>query len=343
MNKNILFISCIFVFSACSQKYDSEFIMVEDPTQQNNCIYSIEDFTIPTNNLDSIIDFIQCLGGFENYIYPEKYGYSYPCFNPNNSEEFAYIRHDYTVNPSCDLELWVFNYCTGESRFLCSGLCYSVDWSVKDWIVFTGTDRQLWKIKSDGDSLKRLTSSGSFNNYAMWNSTGEVLAYWKSRNTGSLFLIADEDGNSIDTLNFMSASWHWSPNDNLLSCARGSEPEEFRPASYNFSTSLFSDLPPVDATQYGFLNDTDWIGNKILWLAPLLLGTTDIETEEVIELAHGFSNRHYLNLTISPNEKLIVVEREDWFQISNCDVEIKKNLYVMNIDGSDEQRIKIPE
>jgi len=341
MKKYIFFYTLIiFCCTACTN--DEVLKTYEPPTP--TCDYSINDFSVPGENKDSSINLINCWGGLENYIYVNRYGYFYPCFNPNNKEEIAYMRKDHETFTGCNFEIWVLNYCTGETRFLTDGICYSIDWSVKDWIVFTGEDRQLWKIKSDGDSLTQLTNSGSYNNFATWNKFGNKIGFKKEANP-SAFIIADEQGNTLETIDALrtKTARHWSMYDKI-SCATGTVAEEFRPAYYNLESEQFHELPPVDATQHGFIYDTDWINeNKILWLATWLIGATDIHSHEVTEIDQGYENRLYHNLAVSSDGELIVVEQEDQFQISDCDIEVEYNLYIMNADGSEKRRINVPE
>ncbi|MFT4660552.1 MAG: hypothetical protein ACI9N1_000352 [Flavobacteriales bacterium] len=349
MNKWIFLFACILFCSSC--KDDDELLNACElslPVKTKICEHAIDDFTTAAENKDSTINFDNCLGGFENYINVEPYSYSYPCFNPNNANEIAYLRKDNNEWTGCNFEIWIFNFCTGKTRFVTDGICYSIDWSVKDWIVFTGEDRQLWKVKSDGDSLTQLTTSGSFNNNAIWNSDGTKLIYKKNGSSiaSSFFLTIDETGKAIDTIPELIyvSSWHWSSDNEFISCISSNAMNEVVLAFYNINTRQFSEMPPLDVPQYGYIMDTDWITEDIsVWGTYQLIGTTDIVTNESKEIAKGYQNRFYDNLAAAPDGASIVVEREDMFQTGDCDIETRRNLYIMNADGSNERRINIPE
>jgi Tol biopolymer transport system component len=207
---------------------------------------------------------------------------------------------------------------------------------------------QLWKIKSNSDSLTQLTTSGNFNNNAIWNSEGTKLIYRKAGagSAPSLFLMIDETGGTIDTipeLRYIS-SWHWSSDDEIISCITANAMDEVVLGFYNINNREFSEMPPLDVPQYGYIMDTDWITEDIsVWGTYQLIGTTDIITNESKEIAKGYQNRFYDNLAASPDGTSIVVEREDFFQIGDCDIETRRNLYIMNADGSNERKINIPE
>ncbi|MFK7810762.1 MAG: TolB family protein [Saprospiraceae bacterium] len=347
----ITFIIIVLLLSSC--KEDDTTVSVPPsyivPVLPAICNYSIDDFTELAENKDSIVDLSACVvGGLENYIEVEKYSYSYPCFNPNNAEEIAYIRRKNGVFTGCNFELWTFNFCTGEKRFVTDGICYSIDWSVKDWLVFTGQDRQLYKVKSNGDSLLQLTFSGNFNSFAMWNSIGDKLAYVKSTD-GSEFYLTDSDGIHTDTIPEMilGAYWHWSLTDKYFSCVTRNADNEMAPAIFNLADREFLTMSHVDPTIYGYIHDTDWISEtEMVWLGTgksSSIGFNDIITQEERILAKGYQNRKYHNLAVSPDGSSIVTEREDLFQISDCDIEVRRNLYIIDVDGSNERIIKIPE
>jgi len=279
-------------------------------------------------------------------VFPEKYTYSYPVFNPNNSNEIAYQRRDTELQHGWNDELWVFNFCTGESRFLTDKIGYSPDWSVKDWIVFTGKDRQLWKIKSTGDSLLQLTNAGGFNNHPSWNSEGDKIAYRHSSSTlGNHFLLADELGKTIDTIsNFLVRSWDWEfENISFVKEINNEDVLQY----YNLKTGEFKilDVAPIMGTSDSMLLNTIILkGHKaVLWNQMKQIGYTKILNGKRVILKKGADNRLYMNISISNSNQEVLAERVDIERISICKKEERRNLFLINVDSKEERKIDLPE
>jgi hypothetical protein len=115
--------------------------------------------------------------GISNYVYPDKYSYYLSSINPSDEYEFCYRRKENGVQNDNDTDLFKYSFCSGKATLIAKHVFYYASWSVKDWVLFTGTDRKLWKIKSNGDSLTQLTFSGSTPSNPTWNTTGSRYIY----------------------------------------------------------------------------------------------------------------------------------------------------------------------
>jgi hypothetical protein len=100
----------------------------------------------------------------------DEYAYWFPCFNPNDPYEIAYLRGQ---GSECHEEVFVFSFRTGEATKVADNACYGLDWSSKGWLLFTGIDRKVWKVKTNGDSLTQLTFGQGFHNGAVWSPDGQ--------------------------------------------------------------------------------------------------------------------------------------------------------------------------
>ncbi len=111
------------------------------------------------------------------YITPAYY-FKAPCFNPNNANEFVYLRENTRTNTGD--ELWKYNLETGEKMKLTSDVWSHTwpRWSVKDWILYAGNKTQLWKVKSNGDSLIQLKYHEGGYRYGDWNGDGTKIVVW---------------------------------------------------------------------------------------------------------------------------------------------------------------------
>jgi Tol biopolymer transport system component len=145
----------------------------------------------------------------------EDYYYNEPVLNPNNAFEFAFIRDEGNSNQTgWNAELCVYNFCSNEMDVLTDLVGYDIDWSVKDWIIFTGDDYQLYKIKSNGDSLIKLTDTGNFNYKAKWNDDGTKYLYFDA--DAIRHKICDEEGGLIKDFSNNMAEFDWLNDDKII-------------------------------------------------------------------------------------------------------------------------------
>ena len=129
-------------------------MVIDTPPPPPLCPVGLDAVTKPAVNLDTMYP-ITC--PFENYIHPEHYQYSFPSFNPNDPDEIAFRHWD---TESFKLELCTFNFCSGELKVIADNAIEDIDWGKSGWIVFEGTDLQIWKVKPNGEGLTRLTGQG---------------------------------------------------------------------------------------------------------------------------------------------------------------------------------------
>jgi hypothetical protein len=150
----------------------------------------------------------RCLSGLY-YKNNDKYTYGQPSINPQNGDEFLFLRvkNDWTTWEG--FELCIYNFCTNSIRIVTNHVGYSPDWSIKDWIIFTGTDFQLWKIKSNSDSLTKLTNTMDYNNSAIWSLNGEKILYYDASQGSNCMKIADKNGIEIQRFYKAINSWTW--------------------------------------------------------------------------------------------------------------------------------------
>ncbi|MGM0480112.1 MAG: TolB family protein [Bacteroidota bacterium] len=174
-----------------------------------------------------------CVVGPE-YLNLEEYVYSDPILNPNNAFEFAFIRDEGNSNqsPGWNSELCTYNFCSNEMNILTDVVGYDIDWSAKNWILFTGKDYELYKIKSNGDSLTQLTNTGTWNDNAKWNPDGTKYLYFDA--DAIRHKICDEEGNLIKDFSNNMAEFDWL-NDEKIIFSRSSGSELFI-KEYNIET-----------------------------------------------------------------------------------------------------------
>jgi hypothetical protein len=335
--KKIVNFTLLLLFAALFfQCKDNDPILPPPPP----CFAGLDSLTIPAINIDTMYP-ITC--PFDGEIYPDRYKYSFPSFNPDNAEEIAFIRYDYQQG---EWSLCILNFCSGELKVLTDKVLEDVDWGNGDWIVFTGKDHQIWKIKSNGEDLTRLTNSGE-NSHPIWNVEGSEVAYTQLGPSGDFYVI-DENGILKDTILEMQyhLGYDWSSSDKFSTFTGGSDFSSYRPGYFDWVTGEFSFVDEVNEMNYIF--DIEWSrdNDELYWIAKRKIAKTDIYTgirTELVNIPFEVNSRYYESFTISPDFKYIVAGRENRKKVNDCDWEITQKLYIMNIDGTDERKILIPE
>ncbi len=173
---------------------------------------------------------------FTTIVEPEnKYFREFPVSNPNNPNEFAYIKS----NPDIEIEIRKFNLSNNEDEIIIKFNSWEhPDWSVKNWLVF-GTGGQIYKCKSNGDSLTQLTFSGA--NYApSWSADGTKIIFWGHYGLAQTYYYTiDEYGNGFAILD---------------STLFGARPASFSPDGLKLAF-VHEDDQKSDAVAYINLND----------------------------------------------------------------------------------------
>lgn len=134
-----------------------------------------------------------------NVVYGQTYSQHLE-MNPKNSNEIIYLK-------KFPDKLVYFNRETLEKRILFDGsVIGELSWSIKDWILFQkSSDFSLYKIKSNGDSLTKLTTGNAYH-HGVWNNSGDkIVAYHRYKQNYSTRIL-DQNGLEIDSTNIWKHS-----------------------------------------------------------------------------------------------------------------------------------------
>jgi hypothetical protein len=291
----------------------------------------------PVINFDSIIDLTLCIFS-PDYVPIHRYEYSHPVFNPNNTNEIIYLRTDYENGSFSKQELWKYNFCSDETSYITDLALYGIDWSSKDWIIYTGYDQNLYKIKSNGDSLTQLTNNGEFNSWAKWNDSGNQYLYRQEGISG--LLIADERGEILDTLDGLLVSqWSWD-NDRVFFTG-GTFDNRSRFGEYDI---INNEIIVIDSTLTRLLGAIKYneSANELAFLfGNKAFSFHNLITSQVEQRITGYDNRTYSTFDLSPDGKTIICSRSNLTQVDACTIEGDQFLHLIDITGENERVLSI--
>ncbi len=327
-------------FAACCSDDDNNPIAT--------CMQGLGYFTKPASEVEDTTLFcfdcqIDCQEVYSSAI---PFDYFYPCFNPNNPDQLAYYRYDNTLM-GIGYELWVADFCTGGQKKLADNAFYSLDWSTKGWLIFTATDQNIWKIKSDGDSLTQMTTSGSYNQYPKWSPNADKFAYRTEVDTGYHFLIVSHDGMPLDTINELSRAscWHWIDEDKICYAI------DYFSLKLNYIEIGSGEIIHLhtlsnQSSNDGLVRSISLLPNEnaIVWLARGLIGKTNLTDGSFEILKERLQQEKYeTQLTVRPGSNEVVFDKGVVHEVDHCHVDTEYDFYVIEKDGTNQRKILIPE
>ncbi len=280
--------------------------------------------------------------GVDGVEYPESFLYLQPASNPKNSNSFCFIK----VNSKGlrQHKLCIFDFCTNQTNVLPTNIFYTPDWSIKDWIVFTGTDLQLWKIKSNGDSLIRLTNTGDYNNHAKWNNSGtELLFFDATKGTGTLSIV-DETGKTIKTIKQSANSWDWYDDNTIIFFENVAfVGDTLNLCKYDLKKDAKSLVLAIPNEIEGTLSVTD---NFVYFNTTKDgLRKLDIKTNKVTDIQESYHRRSDGSAFYNSTPSKIIYQRvlKDTIKEQPCKYNYRSHIAIMNLDGTNERQVLLPK
>lgn len=277
------------------------------------------------------------------------YDYEYPCFNPNNPEQLAYYRFDNTEWTSYSSELWVADFCAGEKTMLAENVLYGLDWSVKDWLIYTAADQNIWKIKSNGDSLTQLTFVGDYNRHPKWSPDGSKIVFQRQTGSVGTFIILNEDGVPIDTIEQLTSigQWSWIDNDHICyfvaESSGGITTQKMN--VYNIQTQEIRFLHGIEFTIDSLILNTAYFPgeNSIVWCAFGMVGKTDLTTGTFEILRERLLQERFHSLVVRPGKEQFLFNKSSRHYVEPCSFDSQFDFFIIEKNGTNQRKVNLPE
>ncbi|MFM2305741.1 MAG: translocation protein TolB [Bacteroidota bacterium] len=292
-------------------------------------------------------------------LFTRRYQYYYPSFSPTNPYQFVYIRQEMERSVyTCQVR--VFDICTGVDKLISSNayLGTKPKWSSKGWIVYTGDDGDLWKVKDNGTNLTKLTFGPNFNYEAIWNPEGTLILFKQRTSNSTYTMISNSEGFIQDTIpEFVGAlNWSWGQN-NRVSTPTPNPQGGYGIGFFDINSISYHHIKPIDIsgsngywnTNCPLIHSTQWIksGSEIIYGSICFISITDTANMQTRVIRQGAQNAVFDYMSVSADEQKIAIARTDQSLsdstgtngLLNC----AYNIYIMNRDGSDLRRVAFPE
>lgn len=313
----LFFSASIFLIPGCKKDLD----IVESPIENQGECTPI----LPCNQVT--------IGGGYTYIYDPNSSTT-PFFNPNNDNEFLFVSPcTGNINEKC---IKIFNLQTKNTFTLYTGsLYYAPRWGKNDWILFCQDDENIYKIKSNGDSLTKLTNLNNLH-HPIWNYDGtKFLAFTEASNLFSLLF--DMNGNILDTIYFGQTSNSNFQNPNYIVSNECHNVSFFNLNTNNIEFNYnYSKLISAMWGSVFWLSDNEVIYSNIAGLNRLSIPSLNNQN-----FKKSCNSKLYQWGDINSSKTKMIWSRGDYTQIDECTLKFKSRIYLMDIDGNNEQEIDL--
>jgi hypothetical protein len=270
------------------------------------------------------------------------FNYNKPVFNPSNPNEFAYL---YVKDEGVIVEMRLHNLSNGTDNVICNKApYYMLRFSLHGHLLFNWVDNQPWSVKTDGDSLRQLTSQPYMSLYPDWTDNGNAFIYYSDGGVGnSRFIKADNNGNTIDTLNFITIietlPHVCSPDGKYIAISVGTTQKYI----YDLQLETLKIVTHADYNSATYFMSFSTNGNKLVWVTNEGVHLTDISSEQTYIVKQSCESKQYSHASISSDEQTIIAMRSDKLIIDPNTLYLETNIVRMDVDGSNEQLILLPQ
>lgn len=297
-----------------------------------------------------------------NYIV-EDMQYFKPSFNPNNQDEFVFIRLNPGVSPP---QLVQYNFSTGEQTVLHDYIVGRPKWGRQGWITFAGTDN-IFIIKDDGSSLSQITW-GEDDTYPVFNYEGDKIYYNRNKNYTNAMLEAnpelykedkeiliDLEGNVIDSIMIPNISnsnttyfsyLRWGISDitsnNLVYAMLGNGADTFGIYLIDPDIGTIQPIHTWIVGSNGNTLPTDMVySNGYIYFSRWRNGLykVDVNSGITTTIIEGCSTQYYENLTISPDGHFLIAEKVTYKPLNNYDIVENHEIWKISLDSCYQERI----
>ena len=261
--------------------------------------------------------------------------YRYPVFNPLNFNELIFFHKK--ENNNFFWEMWRYNICNG-SHFVISDSVYStqIDWSPQNWILYSNynDNGKLYKVRANQKRGEKISEIRNIQ-IVKWKTDGTGYMLAKNGFNSSTLSLFDNQNNLITNLTEISpeaSDWKGNqvvygeyPNLKLLNL----ENSEITELVYDNSSVMMS---------VHFFKE-----NHVLWNTSKKIAYTNLATLEHTIIKEAQPNQTFYHLDLSLDEQTIILDQALPIEVDDCVFEIKGHLTLMNIDGTNERRLLLPE
>lgn len=303
------------------------------------CIYLVSGCNQNALNPKGCLDFKDLPKSTDGYRYVNVQRYTEWVhsvhFNPNNTSELV----AFLINTNTPLirKLVTYNILTKQVSLLVEGNLGGVPrWGRENWILFN-SGSNIYKINPKSNDLVQITSQGS-NHEGCWSYDGQKIAYlsWQNQSGGGqagYLVIGNQDNPIIDSIK-TNFSGCWAGDSFLINVISN------KIDVYDYpKLTLIKQIDPNVSTN---LTSIDWLPltKNVIWTCSKGIFKTDLDTGQTMCIKSSCETKAYGYISVAPDgKKMLSVALHHEKNNKAKTVESYDKLYIMNIDGTNEEEI----
>lgn len=261
------------------------------------------------------------------------------CVNyvPGNNDEFICYYSGYLSNYTSTLVKYNLITKEFESILVEPDILSLPNISSTGWLIFTGSNYQLWKVKINGDSLTQITFNG-LNFESAWSPDGERIIYKQDYPIGTYnTVIADKNGNFLFSIlgSYKIRKPTWSPDGRFIACS-------------NFN-GYYTDIDLIDTTTWeveNLINGNNVFTEQIksidffpdskhlLWATDTELRKTNIETKVTEVIATSCDSQGFDEINISDDGQMIIVKKTIYSYFDSKHILLTPRAFLLDANGN---------
>ena len=293
---------------------------------------------------DKCENFPKDVGGISSITQKSNQRHS-PCFNPENANEFIYVKEE---DNHYHLIKYNLQFKTETILLANTSIVGQPKWNRNGWIVFAKLDLNIYKIKDNGDSLKQITHYFE-NNYPCFLGTDKILISVRVETSPGAVgnKINNLYGDRIDSfqLDFLPGVLRQTHCNNLNQIVGSLN----RDNNISLQVINYPSKEKFEIFSSEFIGRNDITGiswhpnNDDVYFSTYREGLYMVNknSKKVVKVRNGCDSRSYRFLSISPDWKRIIVERVDAtdFDKGNGSWTEESKIYIMDVNGENERNV----
>ena len=303
-------------------------------------------------------------GTCQDYVWPNPIVFDYyittgiqytkPFFNPNNSDEFIYVKEiPQSGSPIFELTKHVIS--SGQETILCNTefIIDQPQWGETGWIIFSRLGNTIMKINQDGTGLTQVTPTGKECFKPCFNSSGTrfITMGSKANSNANYRPVFDLSGVIVDSVKYeFNGVFIGDPYSTYAEFDNG----YFVYSDHNTPSPFVNGYCKLnDNDEIDILNQIDKPNGKGLPIAMCMNGSSlyhvqhkmglyrfDLATQQTTLLMSNCQSRYIRSVSMSPDGKHIIYEQVKGFQTGNGDeVDEQSDIYTINVDTKEKTKI----
>jgi hypothetical protein len=279
--------------------------------------------------------------------------YFSPIYNPNNPNEFMYIRKKFGIGlANFTMTLEKYNFFTETNTVILDSMATNTNkfntfnWGSGGHVTFEAIfESQIFKVNDNGLNLTQLTFNG-INNAPNFTFENNKIFFSSYTDVKRGILMDIDNGSVLDSV-FVPPSgltYHGIAAVNADKIVFTTPDNNIRIMDENFVIvdTFVPDFGFTPTTVYGYPRVSPLDSNHVYLFMMEGIFKINLNTHQVTKITEGCIKEYIKNFSISPDGLHILYEVQiiDWSD--PCDIVYSSEIHMMNIDGSNNVKIELP-